>query len=233
MNDTTPPDRPIDPSPTPFGAGIPAEVVQPVRLAPGLAHGPALDVRGHVASPPAAPQVEVPPQAYFHAQAAVPPPQPTPSAPHPGTATGAVGGGAATFASPATEPTPSFATPPPPSSPPPGAAPLPPPARPRGRWWIGIAHLLFLAPFPFGVIPTAALWIWRRAHDPLMADQGREALNMQLTFWLAIGLLGLTCLGSPLVPFVYVLGAVLCILAAVSAGSGERHRYPWVFRFLT
>jgi len=226
MNDTTPSKRSDDPSTAPFGAGIPAQVVEPVRLAPGLAHGPALDVRGHVAPSPPPP---VAPHAYFHAQANASSPSGQPTNPE---AAATFGAGTASSASSSAPPgpTPGSATPPPPPSSSSAAVPA---QKPRGRWWIGIAHLLFLAPFPFGVIPTAVLWIWRRAHDPLMADQGREALNMQLTFWLAIGLLGLTCFVSPLVPFVYVLGAVLCILAAISAVSGERHRYPWVFRFLT
>src|SRR5690606_32483246 len=47
MNDSL---QPPAPEPTPFGAGIPAEAVEPVRLPPGLAHGPALDVRGHAAA---------------------------------------------------------------------------------------------------------------------------------------------------------------------------------------
>jgi uncharacterized Tic20 family protein len=55
---------------------------------------------------------------------------------------------------------------------------------------------------------------------------------MQLTFWLVIWILGATCLGTPLVPFVYVLGGVLCVLAAIAGSGGNRHRYPWVFRFI-
>lgn len=240
MNDTTPPDPVPDPSPTPFGAGIPAEVVEPVRLAPGLAHGPALDVRGQVAQPATPPRPEVPPHAYFHAAAAVPPPPVAapvpPVAPQSGSATapGTPTGAPASFAGAAPDSGASAAAAnPPPSAPPVGAAPIPPASKPRGRWWIGLAHLAYLIPFPPGVIVTAVVWIWRRGSDPLMADQGREALNMQLTFWLAMSLLGLTCVASPLVPFVYVLGAVLCILAAIAAAGGERHRYPWVFRFLT
>lgn len=216
MNETTPaPETPETPS-TPFGAGIPAEVVEPVRLPPGLAHGPALDVRGgQVSAPPPVASAPTPPPAA--AAYATPPPSAAPSGP---------------------SAAPSFATAPPPEPPPAGApippsAPIPPATTKPKRWWIGLAHLLFLVPFPFGVVTTAALWIWRRERDALMADQGREAINMQLTFWLALGILGATCLASPLVPFVYVLGAVLCLLAAISAGSGERHRYPWVFRFLT
>ena len=269
MNDIDTP--PPSPQPSPFGAGIPTEAVEPVRLPPGLGQGPALDVRGQsfatqgsgdVAGAATAPGA-LPPQAFVGwfipaaaGAAAATPPAPLASATpvfRPATEVSTANPAAATSpstptphtpapafpasnpASPfsATTPTSSAAVSTPAGAPPSPSAPLPPAAKPPRRWWIAIAHLAYLIPFPPGVLVTAAVWIWRRSRDPLMADQGREALNMQLTFWLAMGLLGATCVASPLVPFVYVLGAVLCILAAIASWSGDRHRYPWVFRFLT
>jgi len=246
MND---PIQPPAPEPTPFGAGIPAEAVEPVRLPLGLAHGPARDVRGHAAAreaqaePRPAP-APVPPLPE-HARATVsqsagqPVAAPTLAAASgagPAPASAASAGSAPTRVEPSAQSVDPHASPfdpnrPPPATPPPSAPAAA--AKPPRRWWIALAHLLFFVPFPFGVLSTAVLWIWRRARDPLMADQGREAINMQLTFWLAMGLLGVTCLASPLVAFVYVLGAVLCVLAAIAASGGDRHRYPWVFRFLT
>lgn len=298
MNDSTNP-HPAHES-MPFGAGVPAEAIEPTRLPPGLAHGPALDVGGGTVTPGNADRhvaASTPPPSFLAAAAmsadatrrgvdasphgatsalpgseaatttgsqpagapsfasaapsASPPPFASASsfATSPAVATAAPFAGASTApSSPSVQGSTPFATststyastPPPTSGLPPGSAPPPstpppyvaPTPKPRGRWWIGLAHLLFLIPFPFGVCTTAVLWIWRRARDPLMADQGREAINMQLTFWLLIGLLGVSCLGHPLVPFAYVVGAVLCVLAAISAGGGERHRYPWVFRFI-
>jgi uncharacterized Tic20 family protein len=230
MHDATPHVPEDSSAPNPFGAGIPAEPVEPVRLPPGGARGPTLEVRGESRSrqdPAGGPIPPIPhsassagsPESGSPSFATPPPPQPaaaSTSTPPPGY----------------TQP-PAGSNPPPPNGPGSGLPPTPPSAKPLRRGWIALAHLAFLIPFPPGVLITAALWIWRRARDPLMADQGREALNMQLTFWLAIGLLGATCFSSPLVPFVYVLGAVLCVLAAISAANGDRHRYPWVFRFLT
>jgi|GEM_PF-5577972 len=261
MNDTS--THPATPEPSPFGAGIPIESVESVRLASGLSQGPALDVRGQTLAGPSLGDV-----ASTTTTADALSPQPfvgwiipataatalTPPAPHV-TAVPPLGPAAssaqfsplpqpqsATPAFPPPYPAPTFASAPPPpnapipppAGPPPAASmPLPPATKPPRRWWIAIAHLAYLIPFPPGVLITAAVWIWRRSRDPLMADQGREALNMQLTFWLAMGILSATCVVSPLVPFVYVLGAVLCILAAIAAWGGDRHRYPWVFRFLT
>lgn len=227
MHDTPPP-IPDDPSAaTPFGAGIPAEPHDPVRLTPGERRGPALDVRGETApkSYPHDARAQAAREQDARGSATGGPSFATalPTGAAFGTSAGAAAGASAAAGVP---------PPVPPHVPPQGAATHAPAAKPAGRWWIGLAHLSFLIPFPPGVVITAALWIWRRDRDALMADQGREALNMQLTFWLAIWILGSTCLGSPLVPFVYVVGGVLCVLAAIAAANGDRHRYPWVFRFL-
>lgn len=254
-----------DPDPMPFGAGVPTESVEPVRLPPGLGHGPALDIRGQVVPPvevanPTSTSAAMAPQPFVGwiipasagapntapTAAVVPPPSPVAASaqdaplPPPVASTQPAPLSAPTFASastassaPSASSGPGASTPPPASTPPFAATPLPLAPKPARRWWIAIAHLAYLIPFPPGVLVTAAVWIWRRSRDPLMADQGREALNMQLTFWLAMGILGATCVASPIVPFVYVLGAVLCILAAIAAWGGDRHRYPWVFRFLT
>jgi hypothetical protein len=125
----------------------------------------------------------------------------------------------------------------PPPPPPPGApAQAPdaaaPPAR-RSRIWAGLCHLAFLLPLHLpGIVLTVIVWMWRRAKDPDVAEQGREALNMQLTFWLVNLLLGLTVVGAPLVIFVYVVGAILCILATIRMADGERYRYPWILRIV-
>jgi uncharacterized Tic20 family protein len=31
---------------------------------------------------------------------------------------------------------------------------------------------------------------------------------------------------------VWIVGAVLCIVAAVHAADGEKYRYPWIFRLI-
>jgi uncharacterized Tic20 family protein len=39
--------------------------------------------------------------------------------------------------------------------------------------------------------------------------------------------------GCVLVPVVWIVGAVLCVVAAVSAADGQRYRYPWILRLIT
>jgi uncharacterized protein len=107
--------------------------------------------------------------------------------------------------------------------------------RPPSPFWTAILHLAFLLPIPphiSGLVLTALIWVWRRGRDPHIEQQGREALNFQLTYLAASALLGATCIGTVLIPVVWITGAVLCIVAAVHAADGERYRYPLIFRLI-
>ncbi len=210
MTDSAPPippapeERPDEaPTAAPFGAGVPQEPAEQVRAVP-LRPG---ERRG--------PTIDVRAQAGTAGPApGAPPPRPAHAA---GVEPGPAGGSAA-------------AGPPPPPS---GAAR--PAAQPRSanRVWIALCHLMYLIPLALpGVILTTAIWMWKRGEDPVVADQGREALNMQLTFWGITALLGLTCLAAPLGVLVWVVGAIYCVLAAIQASSGNAYRYPWVLRII-
>jgi uncharacterized Tic20 family protein len=147
------------------------------------------------------------------------------------------------------------APPPPPSAgqPPPGptssappdagAAPGPQPAaEPRAasvdassRWWSVFSHL-FLLPalvtFFVGSLCTLLVWLLAGKEDPLVEDQGREALNFQLNVALLSVLLFVSCLGSVLIPLLWLGAVALCIVAAVHASRGERYRYPLILRLV-
>ena len=128
---------------------------------------------------------------------------------------------------------------PPPSTPPPAAPPPPAGAVPgqampgSGRFWVVVGHLAYLIPLHLpGLIVTLVIWAWRRKRDPLLDDQAREALNFQLTYAGLNILLSATVCLCVFVPVVWLVGAVLCIVAAVSAADGQRHRYPWILRLI-
>jgi len=107
--------------------------------------------------------------------------------------------------------------------------------RPASPFWTAILHLAYLLPIPphiSGLVLTALIWVWRRGRDPHVEQQGREALNFQLTYLAANAILGATCIGTVLIPVVWITGAVLCIVAAVRAADGERYRYPLIFRLI-
>ncbi|MBL8858626.1 MAG: DUF4870 domain-containing protein [Planctomycetes bacterium] len=125
-----------------------------------------------------------------------------------------------------------------------GAAGNPPPPSPGGqaaaaapytgtRAWAVLMHLAYLIPFNLpGLIVTLVIWLSTRRDDPFADHQGREALNFQLVYAGVSIVLGLSCFLSWLYFPVWVLGAVLSIVAAVEAGDGKRHRYPYIFRLI-
>ncbi len=215
-----PPAPEPQPGSTPFGEGVPVEPVEAVRLSPSERRGPSIEVQAQSTPwvPPASspsPAASVQPAPAYGSAA--------PTWSGAGSASSPAVGAAACAAA-----APGYGSPPP-------AAPSSPAAKAasRSRWWVALCHLSYLIPLHLpGLIFTTLVWIWRRERDPLIADQGREALNMQLTYWLVILLLTVTVIGWPLIPFVWFLGAILSVLAAIAASNGERYRYPFIWRIL-
>jgi uncharacterized Tic20 family protein len=96
-----------------------------------------------------------------------------------------------------------------------------------------LAHLAYLIPCNVpGLIVTILIWISTRRQNPFADDQAREALNFQLCYAVASLLLGASCFLSWLYFPVWMIGAVLSIVAAVNAGDGTKYRYPCIFRLI-
>jgi uncharacterized Tic20 family protein len=69
----------------------------------------------------------------------------------------------------------------------------------------------------------------------LVNDQGKEALNFQISitiYGLIAGLLCLVIVGALLLPIILIIFVVFTIIAAVKANSGEAYRYPMTIRFI-
>jgi uncharacterized protein len=111
------------------------------------------------------------------------------------------------------------------------------------RQWALFTHLSALIGFfiPFGnVLGPLIFWQIKKNEMPFVDDQGKEALNFQITFTLIM--LGLIVIGTVLlvvlVGFLFYLAAfvagiawlVFTILAAIRANNGEYYRYPWTWR---
>jgi len=139
---------------------------------------------------------------------------------------------------------PTIDVPPPPPPPPPGGfqdppvmSPGPPPRRPwKAHIWAAICHLLLFLVIPtvfLGAVITFFVWQVFGKRDSQVEDQGREALNFQINVAAVTAILGATCLGTPLVPLVWLVALIFCMLAARAAANGESYRYPWVLRIVT
>lgn len=123
------------------------------------------------------------------------------------------------------------------------AIPTPPPS-PLGapsaeaKQWAMFAHLSALIGFiiPFGnIIAPLVIWQIKKAEFPFVDDQGKEALNFQITVLIA----GIVCfiltfvlIGALLGIVLFVAWIVLTILAGIKANNGETYRYPATLRLI-
>ncbi|MBN8769723.1 MAG: DUF4870 domain-containing protein [Stenotrophomonas nitritireducens] len=100
------------------------------------------------------------------------------------------------------------------------------------------AHLAALAGIviPLGnLLGPLIVWLVKKDTMPFVADQGREALNFNITVFIAAfvsGILTLVLIGFLLLIFVGIAWLVLTILAALAANKGEAYRYPFTLRLI-
>lgn len=101
----------------------------------------------------------------------------------------------------------------------------------------GFAGLLPIVPGLGSVIGPLVLWLIKKEQYPFVDEQGREALNFQITmliYGVVAGLLIFACVGAVLLPAVVVVDIVLIIIAAIKANDGRHYRYPYplIIRFI-
>jgi hypothetical protein len=107
------------------------------------------------------------------------------------------------------------------------------------RQWALFAHLAALAGFiiPFGnLIGPLVVWQVKKAEMPFVDEQGKEALNFQITVSLAVlGCIVLMAIliGFLLLPVVAIGALVFTVLAAIKANAGEHYRYPLTLRLIS
>ena len=100
------------------------------------------------------------------------------------------------------------------------------------RMWGMLCHLLGL--FTCFVGPLI-IWLLKKEEDPFIDNQGKEALNFQITVAIAgivSALLTFICIGALLGVAVSIVDIVFAIIASVKANSGEAYRYPVSIRFI-
>jgi uncharacterized Tic20 family protein len=105
------------------------------------------------------------------------------------------------------------------------------------RTWAMLCHLLALSGVcvPFGhVLGPLIIWVLKREEDPFIDDQGKEALNFQLTMTIvifAVLVLMFLIIGFLLLPILVLFEIVMIIMASVAANEGRAYRYPLTIRF--
>jgi len=99
----------------------------------------------------------------------------------------------------------------------------------------GLAGLIPIAPAFGSVIGPLIIWQIKKDEFEFVDEQGKEALNFQISiliYAIVSGLLCFACVGFVLLPAVYIFDLIFMLIAAVKANNGERYRYPLSIRFV-
>ena len=106
------------------------------------------------------------------------------------------------------------------------------------KQWALFAHLSALIGYiiPFGsIIGPLVIWQIKKNEMPFVDDQGKEALNFQIT----VAIIAIVCLvlililiGILLLWALAIANLVFIIIAALAANNGQAYRYPFAFRFI-
>ncbi|WP_447940213.1 DUF4870 domain-containing protein [Pseudoxanthomonas mexicana] len=120
------------------------------------------------------------------------------------------------------------------------APPPPPSGSPSAeeKQWALFAHLSSLVGviIPFGsVLGPLVIWLIKKDTLPFVDDQGKEALNFNITVAIAFvisAILMLVVIGLFLMILVGIAWLVLTIMATIKASNGEAYRYPFTLRLI-
>lgn len=107
------------------------------------------------------------------------------------------------------------------------------------KTWATFTHLSGMALYigiPFGnVLGPLILWLLKRNEMPFVDDQGKEAINFQISmsiYLIVAGIFVLLLIGILALPVLFIVHIVFTIIAAVQANKGDAYRYPMTIRFL-
>jgi len=105
------------------------------------------------------------------------------------------------------------------------------------RQWAMLCHysafFWLLVPMVGNVIGTLVIWQLKKEGSPFIDQQGREALNFQITYSLSMmicGVLAWVLIGFPLMLLITLVALVLVVIAGIRANEGRAYRYPLCWR---
>jgi len=106
------------------------------------------------------------------------------------------------------------------------------------RQWAMFAHLSALIGFilPFGnLIGPLIIWLMKKETMPFVDQQGKEALNFQITVTIAMmvsAILIIVVIGFVLMFIIGLAALILTIMAGIKANEGVAYRYPFTLRLI-
>ena len=90
------------------------------------------------------------------------------------------------------------------------------------------------------VLGPLIIWLIKKDESPFVNDQGKEALNFQITVligYVAAGVVAFLpvvgCISAILYPAIGIASLVFAILGGMEANKGVAYRYPFAARFVS
>ena len=112
----------------------------------------------------------------------------------------------------------------------------------EARMWAMFCHLAglcwllwWIMPLIGGVIGPLVVWQIKKDEYPFVDEQGKEALNFQISillYCIVAGVLCFACIGFVLLVIVGVADILFAIIASIKAGDGQHYRYPLTIRLI-
>ena len=105
--------------------------------------------------------------------------------------------------------------------------------------WGMLCHISTFAGcvFPFGnLLAPLIIWLIKKDELPFVDDQGKEALNFQISliiYFFVSGLLCIILIGIPILIGLIIFDIWVTIIAAIKANEGFKYRYPLAIRFIS
>jgi uncharacterized Tic20 family protein len=87
-----------------------------------------------------------------------------------------------------------------------------------------------------GFLLPLIIWLVKKDQSKFIDDQGKEALNFQITMFIAIMISVVSIIafiGLLLLPAVLIVNMVFSILAGIAANKGTVYRYPFTLRLIS
>ena len=107
------------------------------------------------------------------------------------------------------------------------------------RKWAMLCHIVALVGLLGNgigfVLGPLLIWMIKKEDHPFVDEQGKEAVNFQITMMLlaiVCVLLAFFVIGLLLLPFVLIVAVVFSVVGAVKANEGEHYRYPFALRLI-
>ncbi len=108
------------------------------------------------------------------------------------------------------------------------------------RLWAALCHFAAFAALLPAVLGIGAIlgplvvWLVKKDEFPFVDEQGKEAVNFQITMLIYLIALPLTCVGIILMPAVPIVDFILVVIATIRVNEGQHYRYPYplIIRFI-